>query len=568
MPWPEEIPGAVMAGRYRLLRALDGERRRLYEARHDRLAGRFAVKLYPDAEPSAFRRRAQLALALRHPGAAQVIDYGPDASAAPGVGAGGQAFVVMEWIDGVPLSAFLRESGILPLDLVVRVVGGVAQALAAAHAQQIVHGDLSPDRILLLTGDGGGAGGEPPTTKVIGFGLGWGVSRAPELKEVTPYTAPEQLAADADERSDLFALGAVAYEMLAGVPPFDDGDADGDGGDRHEAPSIRDYVPDVNVIADDVIRRALALDPARRWPDVKTFADRLREAGLAGGADERTRIAITMFADPGADPNADALDALTPPPPLVSPSEKPTARALLPIPGVEIDVDVDEPLPPRRGFPPPAAGARPFDLAPRGIPATAGVPWAPPVPTMTIPAPRSGRGALRLVALLATAGLVAFAGVKMNLWQVAQEMLGRVTDGKPSSPGATPVTVPAPAPVAAPATAPTPPAAAPAAGAPAQPPPPAVADGAPKQQPAERGAQRAVRPEVVPLPAAQPSGAPAAPAVRHRSHHHHRGAAELSPELAAEEALLGGGDATPAPKAAGKRRARSAAPSDTEATGD
>jgi hypothetical protein len=115
--------------------------------------------------------------------------------------------------------------------------------------------------------------------------------------------------------------------------------------------------------------------------------------------------------------------------------------------------------------------------------------------------------------------------------------------------------VPAPAPVAAPAPAPV------AA--------PALADGAPGQPPAEGGAQRAVRPEVVPLPAAQPSGSPAAPAVRHRAHHHHHGgAAALPPELAAEEALLGGGgDAAPAPKPAGKRRARSA-PSDTEATGE
>src|SRR5690349_16892213 len=114
MPWPEQIPGAVMAGRYRLLRALDGAGGRLYEARHDRLSGRFAVKLYPDADPAAFRRRAQVALALRHPAIVQVIDYGPD-------GDGGRAFVVMEWVDGQPLSTIMRDSGLLPLEVVVRI---------------------------------------------------------------------------------------------------------------------------------------------------------------------------------------------------------------------------------------------------------------------------------------------------------------------------------------------------------------------------------------------------------------------------------------------------------------
>ena len=72
------------------------------------------------------------------------------------------------------------------------------------------------------------------------------ISGIPDLTELTPYTAPEQVGAEAEPASDQFALGAIAYEMLTGVPPFDDST------ERQEPPSIRDYAPDVNVIVASV----------------------------------------------------------------------------------------------------------------------------------------------------------------------------------------------------------------------------------------------------------------------------------------------------------------------------
>src|SRR5262245_17264512 len=119
MSWPAEIPGVVIAGSYHLVRSLDGERGRVYEARHERLAGRLAVKLFEGIDPQAFRRNAQLALALRHQGIAQVIDYGTDDGSA-------RAAVVMEYLEGRPLASVLGESGLLPVDRAVRLVGGVA----------------------------------------------------------------------------------------------------------------------------------------------------------------------------------------------------------------------------------------------------------------------------------------------------------------------------------------------------------------------------------------------------------------------------------------------------------
>src|SRR5215831_10183432 len=107
MAVPAEIPGALMAGTYRLVRPLSGESGRVYEARHDRLGGRLVVKLFDDADPVAFQTNARLASALRHPGIAQVLDYG-----APADPAQGRAFVVMEHIDGRQLSAIIAEAGL------------------------------------------------------------------------------------------------------------------------------------------------------------------------------------------------------------------------------------------------------------------------------------------------------------------------------------------------------------------------------------------------------------------------------------------------------------------------
>src|SRR4051794_2809100 len=271
MPWPEEIPGAVSAGSYRLVRLLGGAGGRVYEARHDRRSGRFAVKLFEDADPGAFQRGAQHVLALRHPGIVPVIDYGADVLNAQGA-------LVMELCDGPSVAALVRDSGLLPAERVGRIVEGAASALGAVHGRGGVHGELSPDRILVARTQRGEA------ARLLGFGLGEEVSAEPMLTEVTPYTAPEQLAADPTAESDQFALAAIAYEMLTGVPPFDDSTA------REQPPSIRDFAPEVNVIVDDVIRRALAPEPENRWSDIETFAQRLREAA-DGAHEEKTRIA-------------------------------------------------------------------------------------------------------------------------------------------------------------------------------------------------------------------------------------------------------------------------------------
>ena len=193
---------------------------RVFLAEEPRLGRRVVVKVLP-AEMSLgipadrFEREIRLAASLQHPHLVPVLNAGA---------AGDVVYYVMPYIEGDSLAARIGRDGALPLDDVIRILRDVLDALAYAHARGVVHRDIKPDNILLsgrhaLVTDFGvakavtaaveGAGGTTLTS--TGMALG------------TPaYMAPEQAAADprVDARADLYALGVVAYEMLAGRPPF------------------------------------------------------------------------------------------------------------------------------------------------------------------------------------------------------------------------------------------------------------------------------------------------------------------------------------------------------------
>ena len=273
-----EFSGTSLVGSYRPVRVLDGAGR-VHEARHDRVPGRFVIKLFANVDARAFQRGAQQAAALRHPGIVRVVDYGM---------AAGRAFVVMEWAEGRSLFALLGERGPLEPDTVARIVDGVAHGLQAAHRQGVAHGHLSPARVFVSVG---GAASEDETpaaerTKILGFGLGpaGALAAGVNVTAVTPYTPPEQLDGEPSPRADQYALAAVAYELLTGEPPAADALL------GRPPRSIREYDPTLNVVIDDVVQRGLSFDPGPRWPDVHTFAARLREAVYSEAAlEERTR---------------------------------------------------------------------------------------------------------------------------------------------------------------------------------------------------------------------------------------------------------------------------------------
>jgi serine/threonine-protein kinase len=275
-----ELRGHVLGGKYRLVRAVSEGPRRVYEARHARLAGRFAVERWPATTPwDAFRHGAELAVTLRHPGIVQVIDFNCEPGASP--------FLVLEWIDGARLSEVIAEAGIMPIERVAPLVESAAWALASAHGQGIVHEQLCPDEVFVVHAPGT----MREWVKLAGFGVDAALARAGTTAP-SRYRAPEQKGASpralddeadgADPQSDQYALAAIAYEMLAGVPPFDKEAS------RAEPLPISDVAPGVTPAVDAAIRQALAAEPEQRFAGVLEFARALRDA-VDGASPEALR---------------------------------------------------------------------------------------------------------------------------------------------------------------------------------------------------------------------------------------------------------------------------------------
>jgi serine/threonine-protein kinase len=216
--------GTVLDGTYKIDRLVGaGGVGEVYEASHTRLSGRYAVKVLlgevskREDVLKRFQREAEVTSALRHPNIVQVVDFNrlPD----------GTAYLVMEYLEGEELAKQIYRLGGLPLARVVDLVGQLASALAAAHSQKVIHRDLKPQNLFVvkLPGD------DRELIKILDFGISKVREAATKLTRQasiigTPqYMAPEQargLIDEIDERTDLFALAAITYEMITGRPPF------------------------------------------------------------------------------------------------------------------------------------------------------------------------------------------------------------------------------------------------------------------------------------------------------------------------------------------------------------
>jgi predicted Ser/Thr protein kinase len=206
----------VISGRYELEELVgSGGMSAVYRA-HDRLLERkVALKILhqrygEDAEYlERFRREARAVAQLAHPNIVTVIDRGEDEE---------RQFIVFEYIDGDDLKQLVERSGPLPVDQVVRLGLDVARALAFAHERGIVHRDVKPQNVL-LNGDG--------QAKVTDFGIARsldverGVTQTGTVLGTSNYIAPEQASGQpVDERSDVYSLGVVLFELLTGDVPF------------------------------------------------------------------------------------------------------------------------------------------------------------------------------------------------------------------------------------------------------------------------------------------------------------------------------------------------------------
>ncbi|WP_299959008.1 protein kinase domain-containing protein [uncultured Modestobacter sp.] len=258
----------VLGGRYELTSLIaTGGMGQVWQARDRVLSRDVAVKLLRSeytGDPTflaRFRAEAQLAAGLVHPNIATLFDYGEVPPAAPGEEH--LAYLVMELVRGESLSGLLRREGRLPADRTLEVLRQSAAGLGAAHAAGVVHRDVKPGNVLL------GADG---TVKITDFGVAVSGSSVPltQTGQVigTPhYLSPEQAqGARATPASDVYALGLIGYECLAGHRPFD-----ADSSVQVALMQIRDTPPplpgDVPPPVRAFIDATLVKDPAARFPD-------------------------------------------------------------------------------------------------------------------------------------------------------------------------------------------------------------------------------------------------------------------------------------------------------------
>jgi serine/threonine protein kinase len=218
------VVGSVLAERYQVLRLIgEGGMGRIYEGEHVDIGKRVAIKLLHPAfarSPALverFRREARAASRIGHPNIIDITDSGTTEE--------GGVFFVMEYLEGQDLAHILAEQGQLPIERSVPIAIQVARALQAAHAAGIVHRDLKPENIYLVNRPG-----QQDFVKILDFGIACqidieGVREGrltdPGMAMGTPeYMAPEQAAGNAiDGRADIYSVGAILYEMLAGRPP-------------------------------------------------------------------------------------------------------------------------------------------------------------------------------------------------------------------------------------------------------------------------------------------------------------------------------------------------------------
>ncbi|HZE38705.1 MAG TPA: serine/threonine-protein kinase [Stackebrandtia sp.] len=254
----------LLGERYRLEEFVDGGAMgEVWKATDTRLNRTVAVKVLHASlsGSSAFRRRfeaeARSAAALRAPGIVNVYDFGEDSSD----DGGSVSFLVMEFVEGRPLSAVIAEKGRLSPGDVMAIVGKVAVALEAAHCGGVIHRDVKPGNIL-LTAEG--------SIKVVDFGIARaqgeaGLTSTGQVMGTVAYVSPEQLYnEDLTGASDIYSLGVVAYECLTGHKPFAaDAPAAVIRAQLHETPPpLPASVPrDVS----DLVMRCLEKEPGERW---------------------------------------------------------------------------------------------------------------------------------------------------------------------------------------------------------------------------------------------------------------------------------------------------------------
>jgi serine/threonine protein kinase len=322
------LAGVTLGGRYTLERRIgQGGSADVYRARDTRLDRVVSVKVLNDerALDGGFRDKlateAKAAATLTHSGIVRILDAGEAEVPVAGGSAVAHPFIVMEYVQGIELTKVIAK-GPLKVAEALRIAKEVADALAFAHKKRIIHRDITPGNIM-ITKSGG--------VKVLDFGIAVtraeGDSDATQALDIvgTPaYFSPEQASGNqGDERSDIYSLGVVLFEMLTGRVPFPDADSVSVARAHLNdfAPPPSQLNPKVPLKVDMVVERALSKSPAARYTTAAAFASDLESAYLdvTGASIETSAPEFSDLADASVTP---------PPVPPVMPADQLGTSAL------------------------------------------------------------------------------------------------------------------------------------------------------------------------------------------------------------------------------------------------
>lgn len=272
------MPEGTVVGEYKLQACIGtGSMGEVYSAKHRGTGNLAAIKvLRVDAEEAhnagqRLLEEARAAIAIRHPGIVSVTDLGL---------MGDRPYMVMELLDGLPLSTHIKQR-LMPIDEAVTVLEGIMDALSAAHRAGVIHRDLKPSNVFLVSG----SKGQGPRVKLLDFGVARRSQRREALTSPAVaigsmgYMAPEQLMGQAVASSDLYAVGCIAFLLLTGKPVFPLKNVP-DNARAHFSdppPRLRSLRPEVEAPLEAWVLRLLEKQPAKRHASALIALNDLRK---------------------------------------------------------------------------------------------------------------------------------------------------------------------------------------------------------------------------------------------------------------------------------------------------
>lgn len=268
--------GKRISGRYKILEMIGGGGMANVYLAHDMILDRdVAVKIlrldfaHDEEFIRRFHREAQSATSLAHPNIVSIYDVGEEEQSI--------YYIVMEYVEGQTLKQYIQQNSPIPVDKALSIMRQLTSAIGHAHQNHIIHRDIKPDNILI---------DKHGNVKITDFGIAMALS-ATSITQTNSvigsvhYLSPEQARGGvANHKSDIYSLGIVMFELLAGRPPFS-GESAVSIALKHlqsETPSLRRWNPSIPQSVENIVLKATAKDPFHRYENVEEMEDDIRNA--------------------------------------------------------------------------------------------------------------------------------------------------------------------------------------------------------------------------------------------------------------------------------------------------